>query len=119
MSESDPSVAPQPTAGDVGARRHNVGEAVRPDESNSLNVPSTTAPPPEFTPRPTVEETPRATATPGDRHTAEPERHPRPTATVEQPAPKRSHTVPWVAVGAVAALVLRRVLRRHGRTLGR
>lgn len=39
MTESDPGVVRQHTAGEVGARRHAVGEAVLPEESNSLNVP--------------------------------------------------------------------------------
>ncbi|MCG5214225.1 hypothetical protein [Streptosporangium sp. KLBMP 9127] len=42
MTESDPAGPPaEHTAGDVGARRHSVGESVRVDESGSLNVPPT------------------------------------------------------------------------------
>ncbi|WP_147267961.1 hypothetical protein [Spongiactinospora rosea] len=42
MSETDPGGPPsRHTAGEVGARRHPVGEAVRADESGSLNVPPT------------------------------------------------------------------------------
>ncbi|MFI0418538.1 hypothetical protein [Spongiactinospora sp. 9N601] len=42
MSETDPGgPSARHTAGEVGARRHPVGEAVRADESGSLNVPPT------------------------------------------------------------------------------
>jgi hypothetical protein len=43
MTEQEPGPPVEYTAGEVGARRHSVGESVRVDESGSLNVPPTRA----------------------------------------------------------------------------
>ena len=133
MSESDPGVVRQRTAGEVGARRHAVGEAVPPEESNSLNVPPSI-------PLPLTEEDRRRAAelSGGGRHRARKAVRSGSTAfggTAGSPRERGAAAVEkagglggrvagiaggrrgwmWAAAGVAVMFLLRRVLRgRHG-----